>query len=151
MRNINLNNLKLICFIIFPSAAIIGCKDFNKQESQSAPYPSEIFNKTEIQKFNKELEVSIKKAAHEAVIKMEKNAARRDEGESSSNNTYTVATSQAFFHNEATNESRRNAYLVFGDAVISIQESNDFIYVTFLNSSGRESKGWIKTTDLTNY
>jgi hypothetical protein len=71
------------------------------------------------------------------------------ESTSITNNTFRVVSSKAFFHNEANNETRRNAFLVYGEVVKSAQMSNDFVYVTFINSSGSESKGWLKMADLT--
>jgi hypothetical protein len=129
MRNINLNNLKLICFIIFPSAAIIGCKDFNKQESQSAPYPSEIFNKTEIQKFNKELEVSMEKAAHDALIKSDRRKAFRDEIERlcegeilwTKNLTYSIYIDE----NKVKDSIMQNSQFVIGNGFYKVMANGE--------------------------
>ncbi len=62
---------------------------------------------------------------------------------------YKVLTSRAFFHNEPDEASRRTAYMVpSNDVVTGLDERNGFIYIEFTNNKGQTSKGWIKRNDL---
>ncbi|MBA3675778.1 MAG: sel1 repeat family protein [Chitinophagaceae bacterium] len=62
---------------------------------------------------------------------------------------YKVLTSRAFFHNEPDEATRRTAYMVpSNDVVTGLDERNGFIYIEFTNNRGQTSKGWIKRNDL---
>lgn len=56
----------------------------------------------------------------------------------------------AYFHDRPDETSRRNAYLVVNEEVITaLDEQNDFVYVVFTNNNGQTSKGWILKRNLT--
>ena len=62
---------------------------------------------------------------------------------------YKVQASRAHFHNEPDEVTRRGAYLVpSNDVVTGLDERNGFIYTEFTNSRGQTSKGWIRNADL---
>jgi len=62
---------------------------------------------------------------------------------------FKVKSSRAYFHNEPDAATRRSAYMVpSNDVVTGLDEKSDFIYTEFTNSRGQTSKGWIRKTDL---
>jgi serine/threonine-protein kinase len=62
---------------------------------------------------------------------------------------YKVLASRAFFHNEPDEATRRTAYMVpSNDVVTGLDERNGFIYIEFTNNKGQTSKGWIKRNEL---
>ena len=47
------------------------------------------------------------------------------------------------------NASKRNAYLVKNELVVSLKVTDDFVYVEFTNcATKRTTKGWIKISDV---
>ncbi len=59
---------------------------------------------------------------------------------------------QTYFHDRPDETSRRNAYLVVNEEVITAQdEQNDFIFISFTNSDGQTSRGWISKRDLISF
>jgi serine/threonine-protein kinase len=55
----------------------------------------------------------------------------------------------AHFHDRPDESTRRNAYLLVNDVVITaLDEQNDFIYIVFTNTDGQKSKGWILKKNL---
>ena len=59
---------------------------------------------------------------------------------------------QTYFHDRPDETSRRNAYLIANEEVITaLDEQNDFIYISFTNSDGQTSKGWISKRDLMSF
>ncbi len=57
--------------------------------------------------------------------------------------------SRAYFHNEPNEGSRRDAYMIPSNEVITaLEDRNGFIYVEFTNPRGQTSKGWLKKSDL---
>jgi serine/threonine protein kinase len=62
---------------------------------------------------------------------------------------YKVIVPKAYFHNEPDENTRRSAYMIpSNDVVTALKESNDFVYTEFTNSRGQTSKGWIRKQDL---
>ena len=62
---------------------------------------------------------------------------------------YKVLSDRAYFHNEPDEATRRGAYMVQSNDIISaLEEKNGFIYTEFTNQSGQTSKGWLKKSDL---
>ena len=62
---------------------------------------------------------------------------------------FKVQATRAYFHNEPDEATRRTAYMVPSNDVVSgLDERNGFIYIEFTNSRGQTSKGWIKRSDL---
>ena len=62
---------------------------------------------------------------------------------------YKVVASRAYFHNEADADTRRSAYMIpSNDVVSALDDRNGFVYTEFTNSRGQTSKGWIKKSDL---
>lgn len=62
---------------------------------------------------------------------------------------YKVMAPRAYFHNEPDPSTRRNAYMVPSNDVVSVLESkNGFLYTEFTNNRGQTSKGWLREQDL---
>lgn len=62
---------------------------------------------------------------------------------------YKVVVPRAYFHNEPDENTRREAYMIpSNDVVTATRESNDFVYTEFTNTRGQTSRGWIKKQDL---
>ena len=62
---------------------------------------------------------------------------------------YKVVADRAYFHNEANDASRRSAYMIPSEEVITaLEEKNGFIYTEFTNNRGQTSKGWLRKQDL---
>jgi len=62
---------------------------------------------------------------------------------------YKVLAPRAYFHNEPNPNSRRNAYMVPSNDVVSVLDvENGFLYTEFTNSRGQTSKGWLREQDL---
>jgi eukaryotic-like serine/threonine-protein kinase len=62
---------------------------------------------------------------------------------------YKVQVPRAYFHNEPDPTSRRGAYLIpSNDVITALDEKNGFIYTEFTNNKGQTSKGWVQKTDL---
>lgn len=62
---------------------------------------------------------------------------------------FKVVADRAYFHNEAEDASRRSAYMIPSEDVITaLEEKNGFIYTEFTNSRGQTSKGWLRKQDL---
>jgi eukaryotic-like serine/threonine-protein kinase len=62
---------------------------------------------------------------------------------------YKVQVPRAYFHNEPDPSSRRGAYLIpSNDVITALDEKNGFIYTEFTNNKGQTSKGWVQKTDL---
>jgi len=62
---------------------------------------------------------------------------------------YKVVASRAYFHNEPDPATRRNAYMIPSNDVVSVlDEQNGFFYTEFTNSKGQTSKGWLRKQDL---
>jgi serine/threonine protein kinase len=61
-----------------------------------------------------------------------------------------MVVSKAYFYNSPDESSRRNAFVVpSNSAILSSQdEQNGFVYVTFTNTQGQTSKGWLRKQDL---
>jgi serine/threonine-protein kinase len=66
-----------------------------------------------------------------------------------SKNRYKVVAAKAFFHNEPDKATRRKAFMIPSDEIITAQkEQNGFVYTTFTNKRGQTSKGWLRKQDL---
>lgn len=62
---------------------------------------------------------------------------------------YKVIAPRAYFHNEPDENTRREAYMIpSNDVVTALKASNDFIYTEFTNNRGQTSRGWIRKQDL---
>jgi serine/threonine-protein kinase len=62
---------------------------------------------------------------------------------------YKVLASRAYFHNEPDANSRRNAWMIPSNDIVSIlEEKNGFLYTEFTNNRGQTSKGWLRRKDL---
>lgn len=76
-----MKNLKLIIKVILLNVVIAGCKNSIEQKTENAPNATELFDKSELKKMNEELTKDLQESSHEALIKMEKHKAFRDEVE----------------------------------------------------------------------
>jgi serine/threonine-protein kinase len=62
---------------------------------------------------------------------------------------YKVLSARTYFHNDADPATKRTAYMIpSNDVVTATDEKNGFVYTEFTNSRGQTSKGWVKKTDL---
>jgi serine/threonine-protein kinase len=62
---------------------------------------------------------------------------------------YKVSAPRAYFHNEPDAATRRSAYMVPSNDVVSVLDvQNGFLYTEFTNSRGQTSKGWLREQDL---
>lgn len=62
---------------------------------------------------------------------------------------YKVIVPRAYFHNEPDENTRREAYMIpSNDVVTATKESNDFVYTEFTNTRGQTSRGWVRKQDL---
>jgi hypothetical protein len=69
----------------------------------------------------------------------------------SKDQVYSVATTKTFFHNTASSDSQRKAYLIYGEIVFARSETNGYVYIIFVNGNGQVTKGWISKADLVPY
>ncbi len=68
-----------------------------------------------------------------------------------STNSYYVKTNKSYFHNEASKNTRRKGYLIYGEVIYPLNDNNGFIYVEFTNKSGIITKGWLLKSTLNKY
>lgn len=62
---------------------------------------------------------------------------------------YKVIVPRAYFHNEPDENTRREAYMIpSNDVVTALKENSEFIYTEFTNNRGQTSRGWIRKQDL---
>ncbi|HEY0067374.1 MAG TPA: serine/threonine-protein kinase, partial [Flavisolibacter sp.] len=62
---------------------------------------------------------------------------------------YKVQSPKAYFHNEPDPATRRTAYMIPSNDVITATDERDgFVYTEFTNSRGQTSKGWVRRSDL---
>ncbi len=62
---------------------------------------------------------------------------------------FKLKSGKAYFHNNADPKTRRNAYLLApSQTLTALKDSNNFIYIEFVNSGNKRSKGWLKKQDL---
>jgi len=62
---------------------------------------------------------------------------------------YKVVAERAYFHNEPNASTRRSAYMIPSEDIITaLDQQNGFLYTEFTNSRGQTSKGWLRREDL---
>ncbi len=62
---------------------------------------------------------------------------------------YKVSAARAYFYDEPNVTTRRSAYMVpSNDIITPIDEQSGFIYTEFTNSKKQSSKGWLRKSDL---
>lgn len=62
---------------------------------------------------------------------------------------FKVKTPKAYFHNNADPRSKRNAYLLRSEQVLTpLKDSNSFVYIEFVNAMNKRSRGWLRIQDL---
>jgi serine/threonine-protein kinase len=62
---------------------------------------------------------------------------------------YKVQVPRAYFHNDADPNTRRNAYMIPSNDILSaLEEKNGFVYIEFTNNKGQTSKGWLRKSEL---
>jgi serine/threonine-protein kinase len=91
-----------------------------------------------------------KPATNDSTTSSAHNADDNKQAETKSNKSgkYKVR-SQAYFHNEPDESTRRNAFMTQWDASFTpLDETDDFVYVIFTNEQGQTSKGWLRKKDL---
>lgn len=74
-----------------------------------------------------------------------------DKSEGVTESKYSVKTQRAYFYKTPQLNSKKAAYLIYGDVVFALQETNDFILVNYTNSKGIKSSGWILKSSLSPY
>jgi hypothetical protein len=65
------------------------------------------------------------------------------------NKYYYITSEKAFFYQNSNYENMRKAYLVKDEKIQALKDTLGFIYVEFVNASGRMTKGWISKSDIT--
>jgi len=62
---------------------------------------------------------------------------------------YKVVAPRAYFHNDPDPATRRSAYMIPSNDIVSVlEEKNGFFYTEFTNNKGQTSKGWLRSEDL---
>ena len=61
---------------------------------------------------------------------------------------YTVNSEKCYFYTEPNINTKRSAYLVYGETVYPMERRDGFFYVEFTNPSGQTTKGWVQDSDL---
>ncbi len=62
---------------------------------------------------------------------------------------YIVTADRAYFYNEPSEDSRRNAYAIASSEIIkAMDEKNGYIYSEITNDRGITSKGWLRKQDM---
>ncbi len=61
---------------------------------------------------------------------------------------YAVNSEKCYFYTEPNINTKRSAYLVYGETVYPMERRNGFFYVEFTNPSGQTTKGWVQDSDL---
>lgn len=69
---------------------------------------------------------------------------------SPSANTYSfrVKPTKTYFHNQPVYTSKSSAYLVQGDRIKIIKSTAEYVYVSYTNSKGTTTKGWLWKGDI---
>ncbi|MFB9080418.1 SH3 domain-containing protein [Flavobacterium procerum] len=67
------------------------------------------------------------------------------------NINYKVITSKAYFHSTPNIYNQNKAYLVFGEIITAIGNSQYFVYIEFTNANGVKTNGWILKNDIVKY
>ena len=65
-----------------------------------------------------------------------------------SSGPFTVLTDRAYFYSNSNNSSRRNAYIVKGENGTFSKIENNFGYLTYTNTKGTTTQGWISLSDV---
>ena len=64
-------------------------------------------------------------------------------------NVYSVITNRAYFYSLPDENSKKAAYLIYGEVINAINENSSFIYIEYTNNQGNTTSGWILKNDLT--
>lgn len=84
------------------------------------------FNVSEVEEYNKTSEVT-----------------------SVNDNVYSVITNRAYFYSLPDENSKKTAYLIYGEVINAINENSSFIYIEYTNNQGNTTSGWMLKNDLT--
>lgn len=66
-----------------------------------------------------------------------------------SENSASVVTDRAYFYSEPNSKTKRKAFLIQGDTIFPLKETENFVYVEYSNENGIITKGWILKNNLT--
>jgi hypothetical protein len=61
---------------------------------------------------------------------------------------FVVQTDRAFFHNTSNPSSKRSAYITKGESGTFTKIENNFGYLTYTNTKGTVTQGWISLSDV---
>lgn len=64
-------------------------------------------------------------------------------------NVYSVITNRAYFYSLPDENSKKTAYLIYGEVINAINENSSFIYIEYTNNQGDTTSGWMLKNDLT--
>lgn len=67
------------------------------------------------------------------------------------NLSYKVITQKAYFYSTPSNNNQNKTYLVYGEIITAIGDSQYFVYIEFINLNGIKTIGWISKSDLIKY
>jgi len=89
----------------------------------------------------------------EEIIRTKKESIERLTNQVEFNNTidqgiFTVISDKCYFYSEPSIEKQRKAYLVKGESGSFNQVVNGFVFVSYTNSDGITTEGWLNTRDL---
>lgn len=82
--------------------------------------------------------------------KTEEDETKLNEPDPNSLDTYKaiIIVTKTYFYETASFENKRKAFLIEGDNIFFTNEENGFVYVSFTNSKGKITSGWISKNDL---
>ena len=63
-------------------------------------------------------------------------------------NVYSVITNRAYFYSLPDENSKKSAYLIYGEVINAINENSSFIYIEYTNNQGTTTNGWVLKNDL---
>jgi hypothetical protein len=62
--------------------------------------------------------------------------------------SFIITSEKAYFYSESDISTIRKAYLINGQRFLGQKTVNNFVYGIFSNPAGKETKGWIKISDM---
>lgn len=74
-----------------------------------------------------------------------------DESEGVSGERYSVVTQRAYFYSQPDVNSKRSAYLIYGEVVEAVSEKQGFVFVNFTNAQRKKTSGWLMKSNLSKY
>ena len=122
-------------------------------EKDATPKNEELDKNNKNIKAEKKLDLSKKSNAKKPVIRVIEEDVEYDSAyfdEPVRYEKYTINPPKAYLYNSPEVSAKGNYFMVPSQSteLSAIEEDNGFIYVTFLNTDGKFSKGWLRKVDL---